>query len=373
MTTQLDPFELRFDLRPLEALDRLALLARQDYNLGDHGRWFTCFRKGKSGFYSRLGAVYRHYFELHAWQIRCPNSQDPEYHLASIFFGLDSALECCLYSMNALGYGAFPADFVDITTEKGLRQLGPWIMFGTKDRKPLAGIERHFPESTRHWRAHADLIAEIQRQHDVSKHRSTTYVGGMLRKDPPPEFLEALGIAADDRRLFDFAPMAEVILDPDPKRPPSAARLKVKHEDLNTLEALCTQFKSFIGEVCVAWLTDARAMLPLRHIQFLERNLVVGRSGIILYSDPACTVPIPGVQGVRIDTIEGPYPQRPGGVVPASDQIDYPEGASLPLKGKNDTSRVIGKAWYREGPSDEVQQARWSSASLYTALPEADY
>ena len=35
------PFELEFDMSALAALDEFALLARQDYNLGNRGSWFT--------------------------------------------------------------------------------------------------------------------------------------------------------------------------------------------------------------------------------------------------------------------------------------------------------------------------------------------
>ena len=60
-------FSVQFDLAPFEELDQLALLARQDYNLGVAGTWFGEFRGGLYGFYARLYGVQQHYFAVHAW------------------------------------------------------------------------------------------------------------------------------------------------------------------------------------------------------------------------------------------------------------------------------------------------------------------
>ena len=54
-------FAVHFDLEPFESLDQLALLARQDYNLGGAGDWFGEFRGGLYGFYARLYGVQRNY------------------------------------------------------------------------------------------------------------------------------------------------------------------------------------------------------------------------------------------------------------------------------------------------------------------------
>ena len=374
MNAESDPFELQFDTTPLHAIDDIALLATQRYNLGDRGRWFLCFRKGCQGFGVRLYAVSIHYSQLHSWQLRCRWHQEPEYHLASIFFGLESALECFLYSLNALGYGSYPDEFVDITTDKGLRSLGPWIMLGSPSRKPLDACSKYFPRVTGAWKEHKALIEEIQRQHDVSKHRSTTYVGGISRGDVPPGFYEALGISESDPRRFDFAPMGEVILDPDPKRPASAPRQDVRYKDLRTLETLCGDFKKFVETMCVEFLADTREAIKLRHDRILERYAVVGDAAIKLYSDPSCETEIPEVQGVRIDWGHGPYPPEKGRVTPASKSVHYPRGARLPIPGKHDRMTKIGPAWYFDQQDARIVQA-WSASTLYVSMPldtEAD-
>lgn len=87
---------IEFDTKPLIEIDQIALLARQDYNLGGNGDWFHEFRGGLLALYSRLNGVLKDYLELHAW---LPRIRDPECNLASIFFQMDSALECFTYAL----------------------------------------------------------------------------------------------------------------------------------------------------------------------------------------------------------------------------------------------------------------------------------
>ena len=108
-------FSLQFDSAPFEALDQLALLARQDYNLGGAGDWFGEFRGGLYGFYGRLHGVQIHYSEVHAWLPRVRIPKDTEYQLTTILFQMDSALECLTFALNALGWAAHPSGFFDVT------------------------------------------------------------------------------------------------------------------------------------------------------------------------------------------------------------------------------------------------------------------
>jgi hypothetical protein len=361
-----DPFRLNFKTAPIGQLDDFALLAHQNYNLGDAGRWFLCFRQGCQGFHVRLFAVQTHYAQLHAWQLRCRWHLEPEYHLASIVFGLDSAVECLLYAMNAFGYGAHPTEFVDITTDKGLKSIAPWLILGSSSRTPHGAFEKHYPRVVAVWRRHRNVIEEIQRQHDVSKHRSSTYHGGSTRNDPPPGFYEALGLTDDHPRRSDFAPMAEIILDPDPKRPAAAPRPNVKYEDLRTLEGLCHEFELLIEEACQAWLDDAVNMVTLNHGAFLERYAVVGHSGVQLFSDPECQSPISDIQGIRVDWGHVGYPAEPGRIVAACASITYQTNDNLPIPGEHDFSRRIGPAWYKDPESGLVVQA-WSSSAVFVS------
>ncbi|TAN07150.1 MAG: hypothetical protein EPN36_02815 [Rhodanobacteraceae bacterium] len=358
-----ETYHLDFETEPLTQIDDLASLAAQTYNLGDHGRWFLCFRQGCQGFHVRLFAVETHYAQLHAWQLRRRWHLEPEYHLASIVFGMDSALECLLYAMNALGYGVCPEEFVDITTDKGLRSISPWLILGSSNRHPDPAFERHYPNVVAVWRRHRGVIEEIQRQHDVSKHRSSTYRGGRSRNDPPPGFYAALGVSDDDPSRSDFSPMAEIILDPDLKRPMSAPRANVKYEDLRTLEGVCREFVMLVEQACVAWLSDARQMVKLNHGVPLARYVVVGRAGVTLFQDAECQQPIADIQGIRMDWGHVGYPPEPGRIVAACATITYRIGDALPLSGTYDYARRIGPAWYRDPDDGQIVQA-WSSSAV---------
>jgi hypothetical protein len=67
-------------------LDEHALIASQDYNYSNESDWFGTFRGGLYGMYSRLFAVQRHYYDVHAWTIHPRVLADAEYHLSVIFF-----------------------------------------------------------------------------------------------------------------------------------------------------------------------------------------------------------------------------------------------------------------------------------------------
>jgi hypothetical protein len=85
-----------------EDLDALALLACQDYNLGKQGNWFFSFRSGFSGFHSRMTSLEEHRAFVSEWH---PNAllTGFERHIAIILFCMDSALECLVFALNALG------------------------------------------------------------------------------------------------------------------------------------------------------------------------------------------------------------------------------------------------------------------------------
>ena len=363
-----DPYHLNFKVDSVAHIDELASLAMQSYNLGDRGCWFLCFRQGCQGFHVRLFAVETHYAQLHAWQLRCRWHLEPEYHLASIAFGLDSALECLLYAMNAVGYGVHPTKFVDITTDRGLRSIAPWLILGSASHAPHPAFENYYPRTVAVWRKHRNLIEEIQRQHDVSKHRSSTYRGGRSRNDPPAGFYAALGLPDDHPRRSDFAPMSEIILDPDPKRPASMSRADVKYEDLRTLESLCQDFAVMIEQACQAWLSDACQMITLNHNSFLARYATVGRASVRLFSDAECQQPITDIQGIRMDWGHVGYPAEPGRIVPACATIIYQPQDALPIPGEYDLARRIGPTWYRDQDSGRIVQA-WSSSAVFVSLP----
>ena len=262
-------FSVQFDLEPFEALDQLALLARQDYNLGGSGDWFGEFRRGLYGFYARLYGVQRHYLDVHAWIQRVRSPSETEYHLASVMFQMDSALECLTFALNALGWVVLPADFRDVTDVKALRLISPRDILGDPTSTPpvlplKSGYQKLFPDTQIAWQNQAQLIARIRDLHDVSKHRQTIYVGGKLRMDDPPDgFFEALGLTSNPGRHYLLRPMAEIILQDNPKRPIVGRTPKaVQQSDL--LEDLVPSFAALIKTTGKAAQGDAQANVPLK-------------------------------------------------------------------------------------------------------------
>ena len=116
-------FSLKFDMQPFEELDQFALLACQKYNYGNNNNWFGVFRGGLYGFYARIHGVKTHYFAVHSWMPRPRMPSETEYHIASIFFNMDSSIECIAFALNALGFGTSTNDlFRDVTKAKELRK-----------------------------------------------------------------------------------------------------------------------------------------------------------------------------------------------------------------------------------------------------------
>jgi len=264
-------FILHFDTAAFEQLDQFALLVCQHYNLGNQGDWFGTFRGGLNGFYARLYGVALHYQTVHVWLPTVRSPKEIEYHLASIFFNLDSAIECLIFALNALGYAAMPSSFRDVSDVRALKRICPKDLLGDPStnppRLPLAGYATIFPNVQLLWQRKLILLNRIVEQHDVSKHRKTIFVGGMARLDPPIGFYESLSIPDDVAIRAQFWPMAEIILQNDPKLP-RAERTPQPAADHVHLETLATEFVDFIRGMGNKALTDAQATIAIPEQSF---------------------------------------------------------------------------------------------------------
>jgi len=203
---------LEFDFSIYEKLDHFALLADQSYNFGNKNGWFGYFRGGFHGFLTRILGVRIHYREVHSWEMII-RGENPiglaEYHLSSIFFNMDSSIECMVFGLNALGYAVNSSEFLDITSEKKLREIGPKnILGGRRDSSKgiISGYNKYFPSLKNHFEENRELIFAIQNQHDISKHRSIIFPGGRKRTDPPQDLLDLLGIEKDMNKIILMAP-----------------------------------------------------------------------------------------------------------------------------------------------------------------------
>jgi hypothetical protein len=264
-------FHLNFDLQAFHELDEFSLLARQEYNYGNKNGWFGAFRGGLYGSYSRIHGVVTHYDEVHAWVPKPRPPRETEYHLASIFFNMDSAIECITFALNALGFCAVPTSFWDVSETSAIRSVSPFDILGKDDanppRPPLGGYAKIFPSVQSYWKSCKKILFVIFEQHDVSKHRETIYMGGQLRLDPPPGFYESIGLSDDSSQRTLFSPMKEIILRHEPKTP-HAKRVSQPRENLALLEELVPQFRDFILGTGLLALKDAKQNINLRVNEF---------------------------------------------------------------------------------------------------------
>lgn len=265
-------YTLNFDLSAYKALDSFALLADQKYNLGDKNDWFGCFRGGLGGLYARVLGVKIHYHKIHAWELDVKPPQVIEYNLSSIFFNMDSAIECMVFALNALGYIADSNLFIDIADEKKLKMISPYNIVGSPPKYSaglIPGYVKYFSSLKEYWSDNRNLIFKISEQHDVSKHRSVIFSGGTLRNDPPPDFFERLGIAGDKFKNSLFSPMAEIILTYQPKTP-WRQRKPHDYKDIDKLEDIAERFCTFINTCGLKALEDARNTIKLQHYDFIR-------------------------------------------------------------------------------------------------------
>lgn len=264
-------FYLEFDLQAFEEIDQFALLACQKHNCGNKTDWFGAFRGGLYGCYARIRGVVAHYYAVHAWVPKERLPVETEYHLASLFFNMDSLIECITFALNALGFGTHVSDFRDVTNEKELKKVSPYDIIGRSEisssQKPLAGYAKIFPSLQDHWLKNKNLLSTIFEQHDVSKHRETIFSGGMARNDPPPGFYESLGIDDDPSKRAPFWPMKEIILRSEPKKP-HTERVPQPRKDQVLLEDVVSILKDFIEDSGQYALDNAKDNIELKVKQF---------------------------------------------------------------------------------------------------------
>jgi hypothetical protein len=266
-------YSIRFDLSSFKEFDKLALLIRQNYNYGNSDSWFDEFRGGLYGLYARLYGIEQHYSAVHAWLPRLRDPAETEYHLATILFQMDSALECFTFTLNALGWAVKPCAscFRDIRDWKQLKNVKPNDLLGHSTlpvRKPLLlGYAALFPKVVRIWKSRATLIERIIELHDVSKHRKTLYSGGQSRLDPPKGFFQSLGLDSSSPDRIRYHPMAEIILRDDPKQP-LVQRILRTTRPKGLLEDLVPEFADLMRATGEAALADSTDNIPLTVAHF---------------------------------------------------------------------------------------------------------
>ncbi len=246
----------------MNALDAFGLLACQNYNLGNRGNWLLSFRAGLKGVRSRAEGWAEHVEAIHSW-VPLQHIEARERHLAGALFCMDSALECLVFALNAIGNAVEPSAFRDITSRKELSRVSPRNVVGGNNEQPLLGYAKYFPTVQAEWARSANTISLVCDNHDVSKHRQATFWGGTLRDDPPDALRAA--IEADDKLII-FSPMAEVLLPRDPKAPLGDLPKELEH---------WVTFEQLQGDLSLLLTTSVELALDdaVKHIPLPEKTL----------------------------------------------------------------------------------------------------
>jgi hypothetical protein len=155
------PLELNFEkMTPsYNAFWEFSGLVAKNPAFGDQHRWHRLFRLGLRGMLARIIAVERHYALLQKFQLEHDWSSEKsskdraavcEEHAGVMLFGMDSALECFVFALNALGFAKSPDDFRDIDDAKALRAIQPGdILGGSRDDQPRPGTSDSSRRSSR--------------------------------------------------------------------------------------------------------------------------------------------------------------------------------------------------------------------------------
>ena len=215
--------------------------------------WFYYLRSAMAGLSHRLYGTRVHYNALHSWWPPRHIHADADYHLANALFNMDSALECFVFGINALGNGTDAAQFKDVTDERALRNVRPTNVIGPG---LCPGYATYFPSLQAHWMASVDLIEAVVEYHDVTKHRHAGAGNGQMWQDPPPGFSDGL----TEFGLVYLAPYAEIILGPEAKQPIGARTKDWRDERYSTLEKVMVDFKPLIETSLELAVADAKKL-----------------------------------------------------------------------------------------------------------------
>ncbi|QVL32992.1 hypothetical protein KIH39_03490 [Telmatocola sphagniphila] len=157
-----------------------------------------------------------------------------ESYAATLFFGMDSSLECFAHALNALGFLRRPSEFIDITDPAKLKRINPLNLFDPPSRNNEKFsihrfCSRMFPKICSHWSKNNLLLSTIIEYHDATKHRHSVVLGQY--REPPFEHL----ICVDPKRA-----MNQIKFD--------HPRSFVPHNQDDTLQSIARKYQVFINE-----------------------------------------------------------------------------------------------------------------------------
>lgn len=173
----------QINLEQLKTLVEIAIKAKDKFQ--NRGYWITNFNRALEGIQARIFGLKNHYANLQSIDEggiisdghRMYNFIELDHHLSDILFNLDSAIECLVFALNAIGYGIMDSNlFISIEDEKRLRRIKPDNIFNGNNEH----YKKYFPNLTNYWLENPlhkyhitpkQLWESIRDNHDVSKHR----------------------------------------------------------------------------------------------------------------------------------------------------------------------------------------------------------
>lgn len=174
----------KINLNQIKSLLEIGNIAKE--NFGDKGYWNTYFTRAIDVIKARILGLKHHYAIIQSIGNKVIDSDINKYdfieldhHLSDILFNLDSAIECFVFSLNAIGYGAMDCNsFISIEDEKKLKKIKPDNIFiednNNHYKKYFSNLVNYWLENPLH-KFHVtpkQLWKSIRDNHDVSKHRS---------------------------------------------------------------------------------------------------------------------------------------------------------------------------------------------------------
>ena len=212
-----------------------------------------------------MAGAEHHYALMHAWLPQERSPKETEYHLAAFFFHIDSAIECLVFALNALGYTVKKSGFLNIGDTSSLKEIMPKNLLGNTQNefKPLPGYTEFYPTTVALWASSRPLLDLVFEQHDISKHRHVIYQGGSTRTDAPPGFWDQVDTPEENR--WHFFPVHDVILGND-LRQPLEKRKQQKVDEFVYLEDIAEEFFTFISATGRTVLDDSKLNIPLNKL-----------------------------------------------------------------------------------------------------------
>lgn len=178
-----------------EQLWALGEVLQDDQRYAKSPNWVLTYRYAIRGMLARIITVDRDYRGLNEPGNGTATDEDMttqkarnwwnavwESYAGSMFFAMDSSLECFAFALNALGYLLSPAEFLDINAEDKLRRISPANLFDPPSQaiarySSYPGCLKLFPRICEQWSANRCLITQIIDYHDTTKHRHSAVIG----------------------------------------------------------------------------------------------------------------------------------------------------------------------------------------------------